>query len=219
MSETSTHMVDGIEVPEGAATATAVVTAVGPDVATLRTLAGEELYLPVTEWVPNRRWQRNERVVVMCHNVQGRPTASLTSPALVALLAEGLVPEVRDGRVRVVAVARAAGVRTKLAVAASADGVDAVAACVGRGASRVRALAAALGGERVDVVAWDPDPVKFLVNSLAPARVSGVDLDGAEGDVIVAVPRHQMAAAVGEGGLNSKLAGQLSGHSVTVVAA
>lgn len=206
------------EVPDGATTVSGVITRTTPDIATVRIVGGEELVLPVTEWVRPGRWERGDRVIAMRTVVADRPTLSLTSPALVTLLLEGIVPEVRDGRVRVMGVAREAGVRTKVAVAATIDGVDAVASCVGRGASRVKMLAEQLGGERVDVVAWDPDRIRYLVNALAPARVGEVRVLDEPDEVEVVAPRHQMAAAVGEGGLNSQLAGRLAGFGVTVVA-
>jgi N utilization substance protein A len=209
---TNTH-----EAPEGATTVSGVLTRTSPDIATVRTAGGEELVLPVTEWPRPRRWARGEHIIALRTVVAGRPTLSLTSPALVTLVAEGIVPELRDGRVRVMGVAREPGVRTKLAVAATVDGVDAVASCVGRGASRVRMLMAQLGGERVDVIAWDPDRLRYLANALAPARVGDIRVLDDSDEVEVVAPRHQMAAAVGEGGLNSQLAGRLAGFAVTVV--
>jgi transcription termination/antitermination protein NusA len=140
---------------------------------------------------------------------------SLTRPELVALLAEGIVPELRDGRVRIMGVSRAPGVRTKIAVAATVDDIDPVNVMVGRSANRVRSLGRMLANERVDIVAWHPDPAVYLANSLAPAAVLGVEISGDE--ATARVPQHQMAGAVGERGLNASLAGQLVGVTVLVV--
>lgn len=205
------------EVPAGAKAVTGLIVSISEDVATVRTMSGQDMYLPVTEWYPRRRWSRGEKVVAVSREVSGQAVASVVDPVLVAILLEGIVPEVRDGRIRVMGVARRPGVRNKVAVAATEPGLDAVASCVGRGAGRVRSLSSLLNGERVDIVAWDSDPLKYLVNAMAPARVTSAHLVG-EGDAVdVVTPRHQMAAAVGEAGLNSQLAGRLTGYSVTVI--
>jgi N utilization substance protein A len=133
------------------------------------------------------------------------------------MLLDGYVPEVRAGLVRIMGVARAPGVRTKVAVAATDANVDPVASCVGRSANRVRAIGQLLGGERVDIIPWHPDTAKLLANALAPAAVSRIEIHN---DKAVAVaPAHQMSAAVGGGGLNAALAGQLVNLKVFVVAA
>ena len=114
--------------------------------------------------------------------------------------------------------ARSPGVRAKIAVAATVDGLDPVATIVGRGANRVRALSSLLGGERLDVVAWHGDVSVYLQNAFAPAAVNKITTLSPR-DLEVMVPRHQMAAAVGERGLNASLAGQLVGVNVTVIPA
>jgi N utilization substance protein A len=193
---------------------TATVTSATPDVATLRTAAGVEAYLPVTEFYPNRRWAVGERYQLLQVHGGPRPQLSAVRPELITALLEGLSPEVRDGSVRVMAVARAAGVRAKVAVAATQEGVDAVAACVGRGANRVKALASLLAGERVDVIAWHADRETYLRNALAPAAVERVRFEGTK--AIATAPAHMMSAAVGGSGLNSMLAGQLTGYTVVI---
>lgn len=206
------------EVPDGTVVVTATIISADQDVAAVQTMAGERLHVPVTEWPFRRPWRRGHRLVALrIEPPRGRPQLSLTHPALVAMAADGLVPELRDGRIRVMGVARVAGARSKLAVAPTVEDLDAVAACVGRGANRIRSLVALLGGERVDVVGWDSDPLRLVANAMAPAAVSAVRQDGDTGLVEVVVPRHQMAAAVGEGGLNSQLAGRLAGVDVFVV--
>jgi N utilization substance protein A len=139
---------------------------------------------------------------------------SAAAPELIAMLLDGLSPEVRDGRVRVMAVARQVGVRSKVAVAATVAGVDPVGACLGRAANRVKALTAMLLGERVDIVAYHPDPVRFLANALAvvPESVETT----AEG-FQVRVPRHQLTAAKGGGNLNVVLASRLLGTRIEVL--
>lgn len=192
--------------------------ATGPNVASCVTQDGESLLMPITEFPPQLTWRPGQQFLALRFEYAGRVWLSCNRPELIALLAEGLVPELRDGTVRIMGLARSPGVRAKLAVAATVDGIDPVAVAVGRGANRVRALAALLGGERLDVVAWHEDLATYLRNAFAPAAVRGITPRNAR-EMEVAVPRHQMAAAVGERGLNASLAGQLVGVSVTVVPA
>lgn len=198
---------------------TATIASATTDVALLRVSPGVgrpyDAIMPRTEFYPNKRWEPAGVYTLEQLGSGPRPVLSAVRDEFIELLLQGISPEVRAGQVRVVALARECGIRTKLAVAATEAGVDAVASCVGRDANRVKYLREVLCGERVDVVAWHPDRETFLRNALAPAQVSELSF---EGDMVTAVvPRHQMAAAVGGGGLNSALAGRLVGATVTVV--
>lgn len=195
----------------------ATITAASPDVALLKVIGPDpyEAVMPVTEFYPNHEWHTGETYILEQLGPPPRPLLSAIRPELIPLLLDGYAPEVRSGLVRIMGVARAAGVRTKLAVAATEVGVDPVAACIGRNANRVRAVGQLLCGERIDVIAWNPDLVTYLRNALAPAAVTDIVV---KGDRAVAVaPVHQMSAAVGGGGLNASLAGQLVGLKVVVV--
>lgn len=192
----------------------ATITSASDDVAQLTTDAGVEARLPVSEFPPGHRFNVGQRYTLLKISDEPRPTLSAAAPELVEALLMGIVPEVRRGEVRVMAVARLAGTRTKVAVAATREGLDPVAACIGRRANRVKALARELGGERIDVIAWHDDPEKFLANAFAPANVAVREVEGKS--ATVTAPRHQMSAAVGGGGLNAALAGQLCGVHVSV---
>lgn len=170
--------------------------------------------MPVTEWYPHRRWTTGDRYQLMEVSSGSRPMLSAARPALAVALLAGVSPEVRSGAVRVMSVARNPGVRVKIAVAATSEGFDPIAACVGKGACRVKYLTAALQGERVDIVAWHPDQETYLANSLAPARVDRVEIT--DNTATAYAPPHLMSAAVGAGGLNSRLAGELTGLTVTI---
>lgn len=194
----------------------ATITATSPDVATLRLTSGEQAVLPISEYYQDRTWSVGDVLVVIVDASSSRLIASVTRPELVSSIFDGLVPELRSGTVRVMSVARAAGQRSKIAVAATAPGVDPVAALIGREANRVRYVSTLLGLEAIDIVAWHPDQKIYLANALAPARVARIEIDGRVATAYA--PRHQMAQAVGKFGLNSQLAGQLLGLSVTVSA-
>jgi transcription termination/antitermination protein NusA len=173
-----------------------------------------EAICPATEFYPDRQWQAGETYHMLQISGGNRPMLSVVRNDLVAALLAGVSPEVRGGTVRIMGMVRLPGVRAKVAVAATQAGVDPVAACVGRRANRVRAVSDALLGERVDIVAWHAKQDQFLINALAPAQVERVTIEGRAATAYA--PSHQMAAAVGAGGLNSSLAGRLVGAKVEV---
>lgn len=195
-----------------------VVTTTTADVATCRVERADgtvvEALLPVSEFYPDKQFSPGHHYIAQLVESDGRPMLSVIRPSLVTALLAGFSPEVRGGQVRVMGCIRLPGVRSKIAVASTEEGLDPIAACVGREANRVQALTKALQGERVDIVAWHPDPQVYLRNALAPAEVERVTIKGR--DAIAYAPRHQMAAAVGHGGLNSSLAGRLVGVKVRV---
>lgn len=193
---------------------TATITESSPDVAVCTLSDGTVARLPVTAFYPNRVWEVGGRYHLAATD-STPPQLSATADDLVEMLLDGLVPEVRDGRVRVMGVTRHVGVRSKVAVAASAAGVDPVGACLGRAANRIKTLSAMLLGERVDIVSYHPDPERFLLNALAVAPLS-VTVD-ADDTVQVVVPKHQLSAARGGGNLNVVLASRLCGRRVQVL--
>jgi N utilization substance protein A len=178
---------------------------------------GREAIVPNSEVPASLRIQIGVSFPVTVMLDGARPVMSAARAELVAALYAGVAPEVRSGDVRIVAVARIPGVRSKVAVAATRDGIDPVAACVGREASRVTYISKMLGAERIDVVPYHQDLHIFVANCMAPAAVTSVAVK--DGRIEVSVPAHQMSAAVGGGGLNSHLAGELVGYPIDVVQA
>lgn len=207
----------------------ATVTASTPDVAMLHVREvdgpGYDCIMPITEFIPGKKWAVGETYSLLQlgdpknSNRDERAILSLTRPELVVRLAYGLCPELRDGRVRIMDIARKAGNRTKIAVASTEVGVDAVAALVGRNANRIKELSRLLQGERVDIIPWHKDQEQYLRNALLPAAISEINfLESEDGprQAVCKTPSHQMSAAVGKDGLNSLLAGQLTGLAVLV---
>jgi N utilization substance protein A len=201
----------------------ATVVAANPDAALLTFHQdGQQVtgVMPVTEFPAGRTWAVGQTVTALVSDDNGgRPLLSLTHPDLVPALLESISPEVRSGAVRVMGVARRPGQRTKIAVAATEPGVDPIAACVGRGHNRVDYVKAALLGEQVDIIAWHPDRATYLRNCLQPASVNDVVINEEERTAVATAPGHQMSAAVGGGGLNSALSGQLVGLMVRIIPA
>ena len=196
---------------------TAEIVSTTPDVARVR-ISGGDAILPASEWYPAARFPAvGTKLQLVQLTDEVLPVCSATTPELPRLLFEAVTPEIRTGQVRIMGLARSAGKRTKLAVATTVEGVDPIAACVGRGANRVKFVSSMLTGERIDVVAWSPDVALFAANALAPASVTRSSLQA--GVVHVEVPAHQMSAAVGAAGQNSALASRLVGVPVSITSA
>jgi N utilization substance protein A len=132
-------------------------------------------------------------------------------------LFEAEVPEVYDGVIEIKAVARDPSSRAKIAVFSHDNSIDPVGACVGMRGSRVQAVVGELGGEKIDIIPWSPDPATFIVNALQPAEVTKVVLDEDENRVEVVVPDEQLSLAIGRRGQNVRLASQLTGWSIDIL--
>lgn len=189
--------------------------AVNPDVAIakFRGPDGNEMHgvLPRSEAVRDVGWEVGARHLLLQQDASDKPLLSAVAPGIVQAIIEGISPEFRDGRVQVMKVARSIGSRCKIAVAATVDGVDPIAAAVGRAASRVKRLREGLGGEKVEIVAWHPDRAVYLRNALQPASVFDVVIDEENNSAVAKAAQHQMSAAVGMRGQNSSLAARLVG--------
>lgn len=151
------------------------------------------------------RTRRNEIVVL-----------SRTDPGLVIKLFEQEVPEIYEGIVKIVAVAREAGVRSKVAVYSKDSDVDPVGACVGMRGSRVQSVVQELRGEKIDIVTYHSDPARFVCNAILPAQVSKVLVDEAKNAMELVVPDDQLSLAIGRGGQNVRLAAQLTGWNLEI---
>ena len=141
---------------------------------------------------------------------------SRKSPNFVRALFEEEVAEVADGTVEIKAIAREAGSRSKMAVWSNVDNVDAVGACVGQNGSRVAAVVDELGGEKIDIVAWDENPAYFIENALSPAKVVTVLVDEDERSAKVVVPDYQLSLAIGKEGQNARLTARLTGFKIDI---
>jgi len=142
---------------------------------------------------------------------------SRSRPEFMAKLFQQEVPEIYDGIVEVVAVARDAGSRAKISVRSKDSSIDPVGACVGMRGSRVQAVVNELQGEKIDIIPWTSDAASFIVNALAPAEVSKVVLDEDAQRIEVVVPDEQLSLAIGRRGQNVRLASQLSGWDIDIM--
>lgn len=143
-------------------------------------------------------------------------TVSRSSRLFVQRLMEAEVPEIAKGAVVIRALAREAGLRTKVAVSAEEPGIDPVGACVGPKGVRHRSILSELGQEHVDIVPWFDDPIRFVASALGPATVVEVRPDPATRTAIVHVPRTQLSLAIGKDGQNARLAAKLTGWRIDI---
>ena len=142
---------------------------------------------------------------------------SRSHPNLVRKLFAHESPEIADGTVEIVALAREAGHRTKMAVRATVPGVNAKGSCIGELGSRVRSVMAELGQEKIDIVDHSDDPAKFVANALSPARATAVEvLDPKLKVARATVPDYQLSLAIGKEGQNARLAAKLTGWRIDI---
>jgi transcription antitermination factor NusA-like protein len=126
------------------------------------------------------------------------------------------VPEIFNGAVEIVAIAREPGWRSKVGVFAKQDGVDAVGSCVGLRGIRIQSIVNELHGEKIDVVEWNKVPATFIANALSPSTVMRVDINEETGSAVAVVPERQLSLAIGKEGQNARLAARLSGWKVDI---
>lgn len=185
-------------------------------------LGSVEAVLPPAEQVPGESYAHGSRLRCYVVGVRKGPkgpsiTVSRTHPNLVRKLFALEVPEVADGTVEIVALAREAGHRTKMAVRSAVPGVNAKGACIGPLGQRVRAVVAELNGEKIDIIDHSDDPATFVAAALSPARVSSVDaVDEAARSARVVVPDYQLSLAIGKEGQNARLAAKLTGWRIDI---
>jgi N utilization substance protein A len=180
-----------------------------------------EALLPRSEQVWNERYDHGMRVKAVITDVSAEGkgpsiVVSRRSPELIKELFELEVPEIADGLVEIVGVAREPGYRSKIAVISHADGVDPVGACVGPRGSRVRMVVSELRGEKIDIIPHNDEPARFVAKALSPARVREVLVDDDTKEATVIVPDDQLSLAIGREGQNARLAAKLTGWKVDI---
>ncbi len=174
------------------------------------------------ELIPREIFHMKDRIRAYVYDVRHETRGpqiflSRTHPGFMMKLFEQEVPEIYDGIIEIKACARDPGSRAKIAVISKDSGIDPVGACVGMRGSRVQAVVQELGGEKVDIIPWSPDPATFVCNALAPAEVSKVVLDPDAKRIEVIVPDHMQHIAIGRRGQNVRLASQLTGWDIDIV--
>ena len=181
-----------------------------------------EAFLPRREQVPGERYRHGERIRVYVVNVARglkgpEIVVSRSHPELVRRLFEREVPELVSGAVSIMAIAREAGARTKMAVWSKDANVNPVSACIGPHGDRVAAVVEKLGGEKIDIVKWSEDVSEFISAALSPAKVLKVELlPGETRSCRVTVPDQQLSLAIGNKGQNARLCARLTGYNIDI---
>ncbi|MEN6474774.1 MAG: transcription termination factor NusA [Syntrophaceae bacterium] len=184
-------------------------------------LGKAEAILKEKEQIPGESFRRGDRVQAYILDVtkslkSPQIELSRTHPKFLEKLFEMEVPEIAEGIVEIVAVAREPGIRAKIAVRSHDTGVDPVGTCVGVKGARVQNVIQELRGERQDIVVWSEDPVRFVCNALSPARVSKVIVDKGARAMDVVVADDQLSLAIGRKGQNVRLVAKLTGWKIDV---
>ena len=177
--------------------------------------------LAATEQVPGETYMVNSRLKVYIMDVKKTTKGpqvylSRSHPGLVKRLFELEVPEIQDGVVEIMNIAREAGSRTKMAVWTEDENVDPVGACVGSRGVRVQAVVDELFGEKIDIITWSENPEVLISNVLSPAKVEKVIVGGEEKAATVIVPDYQLSLAIGKEGQNVRLAAKLAGWKIDI---
>ena len=182
---------------------------------------GVELLMPRNEQIYKDRYRKGDTiraVVVEVKRIGGNPTViiSRTSPMFLERLFENEIPEVFDGIIELMRIAREPGDRSKVAVMSHDERVDPVGACVGMKGIRIHAVVRELQNENIDVINWTPDKFEFIKRALQPARVLKVELldNGKHANVLV--PADEVSKAIGKGGVNIRLASKLTDCEIDV---
>ncbi|MCX6797478.1 MAG: transcription termination factor NusA [Candidatus Doudnabacteria bacterium] len=174
-----------------------------------------------SEQIRGERYTIGQRLKVLILHVEPaskgpKITLSRSHPDMVRKLFELEVPEIFNGAVEIKSVAREAGSRSKIAVMSTQDGVDPIGSCVGQRGSRVQTVMAELGNEKIDIIEFSDDQVKFIANSLSPAKILNVLLDEANKEAKVGVLEDQLSLAIGKAGQNVRLAARLTGWKIDI---
>ena len=180
-----------------------------------------EAFLPPREIPRSQNYERGKRLQCLILSVKnetrGAPViVSRTHRDLVTMLFEQEVPEIYEGQVRVMAVARDPGNRAKVAVQATEEGIDAIGTCVGVKGIRVQTIISELDGEKIDVLEWSEDASVFIANALGHVAVRRVELNEEDRSARVIVPDNELSLAIGQRGQNARLAAKLTGWKVDI---
>ncbi len=184
-------------------------------------LGRAEGILPVEEQVPGERYRIGQRIRAYLVEVAQSPKGSVlilsrSHPNLLRRLLELEVPEIHNGTVEIKSIAREAGYRSKVAVVAKQEGVDAVGCCVGLRGIRIQNIVTELGNEKIDVVNWSPEPALFIAQALSPAQVATVKIDEKKQSAIAVIPDKMLSLAIGKEGQNVRLAVKLTGWKIDI---
>lgn len=180
--------------------------------------------MPPEEQTPNERYSIGNRMkfyLALVDQTSRGPQliVSRSHSDIVKKIFELEIPEVANNAIEIKSIAREAGSRSKVAITSTDESIDPIGSCVGQRGTRIQTIIAELNGEKVDIILWDEDAIKFITNALSPAKVAGVELreDGGEKLAIVSVKEDQLSLAIGRAGQNVRLASRLTGWKIDII--
>jgi len=178
--------------------------------------------LPPPEQTPRERYASGQRFKFFVVAVNTTPKGpeiilSRSHAEMVKKLFYLEVPEVGNDSVEIKSIAREAGSRTKIAVTTNQKNIDPVGSCVGQRGSRVQTIISEIGGEKIDIIEWDEDPIKYITNALSPAKVLSVQINDEEKTALAEVKEDQLSLAIGKAGQNVRLSAKLTGWKIDIV--
>jgi N utilization substance protein A len=177
--------------------------------------------MPPEEQIPTERYAPGDRIKVLITDVRltsrgPEVVVSRAHPEIIRKLFTVEIPEVAAGVVEIKDIAREAGSRSKVAVSSTQDNVDPIGSCIGQRGTRIQTIIGELGGEKIDIIQYDEDAVKFITNALSPAKVVEIALDEDFRAADVIVNDDQLSLAIGKGGQNVRLASKLTGWKINI---
>ena len=187
-------------------------------------LGTTEAILPRSETIPRENFRQGERIRAYLLKVEitakgPKIVLSRTHPGFLIRLFEVEVPEIFEGVIKIMGAIREPGLRAKIAVSTNDHDVDPVGACVGVRGSRVQNVVQELKGEKIDIIRWNPDPVRYVCNAISPAEINKIILDEEKHMMEIVVLDEQLSLAIGRRGLNVRLAAKLTGWKLDVKSA
>lgn len=177
--------------------------------------------MPPEEQIRTERLNPGQRLKVLLSRVEMGPrgpviVASRAHPDIVRALFLTEIPEIGNGLIEIMGIAREAGSRVKVAVRALDESIDPIGSCVGQRGTRVQTIITELGGEKVDIIEWVADPKTYIAHALSPAKIGAIDLDEAGKIANVSVAEDQLSLAIGRAGQNVRLASKLTGWTINI---
>lgn len=178
--------------------------------------------LPMDEQIPGENYNIGGRIKVFIKEVRSgirgaEIILSRRSEEIVRQIFFMEIPEIANGLVEIKSVAREAGSRSKIAIYTDSENIDPVGSCVGQRGVRIQTIINELGGEKVDIIEYNEDPAKFIANSLAPAKIMGIDIDEPNKKAVVKVEEDKLSLAIGKSGQNVRLAARLTGWKIDII--
>lgn len=178
--------------------------------------------MPLSEQIQRERYTPGDRMKVYVVSVQSmlkgpEIIVSRAHPMIVKKIFESEIPEVISGAIEIKAISRDAGSRSKVAVLSHQENIDPIGSCIGQRGSRIQTIISELGGEKIDVILYDEDSEKFIINALSPAKILSIELNHDLKKARVTVKEDQLSLAIGRAGQNVRLASQLTGWHIEII--